>query len=98
MKLSRRVMWNVYSGAIAAGTAFLAHKIVDGAWRAVTGAADTPDPNDPDTPATQAILWALASGVGIGVAQLVVNRYAAERWQRFTGEDIPSARPVFIAL
>ena len=97
MTLTRKVMWNVYSGAVAAVTAIAAHKLVDGVWQNFTG-TEAPDPNDPDTPAREAILWALASGIGIGIAQLMVNRFAAQRWQLFTGEDVPSTRPVTVML
>lgn len=97
MSFSRKLMWNVYSGGIAAVTALVAHKVVNSVWTTVTG-ADTPDPNDPAIPGREAIAWALASGIGIGMAQLVVNRFAAQRWEAFTGEHVPSTRPVTVML
>lgn len=79
MALTEKLMWKFYAGAIGAATTIVAQKLVTAAWEASTG--DTPpDPNDPDTPLTQALIWAIASGVGVGVAQLVANRYVHRRW------------------
>lgn len=81
MAISEKLMWKIYAGAIGAVTTIVAQKLVTKAWEATTG--DTPpDPNDPDTPVTQALIWAAASGLGVGVAQIMMNRFVANRWMR----------------
>ncbi|WP_040160894.1 DUF4235 domain-containing protein [Nigerium massiliense] len=96
MSLTRNLMWNAYSGLLTAATMFVAHKVLDTTWQTVTG-DEAPDPNDPATPARDAVLWAIASGLGIGVSQLLVNRFAARRWEKFTGET-PSPRRVNVTM
>lgn len=98
MNLSRTVMWNAYSAAVAAGTALVAHKLVDALWTTITGDEDAPSTGDPDVPLAKAVAWAVLSGLGIGVTQLVANRIAAERWQHFTGEKKRASRPVVVNL
>ena len=92
MSVARNMMFNAYSGAAAAITAVVAHKIVDGLWSAVTG-EEPPQPNDPSTPPAKAIAWVLANAVGIGLLGIAANRFTASRWAKFSG-DLPSARSV----
>jgi len=86
--VSQKLLWNLYAGAIAAGTAVAAAKAVEGAWRLATG-EEPPEPNDPATPLRQALIWAVASALGIGLAQLLTNRLAAQTWVRATGSPAP---------
>jgi hypothetical protein len=79
---TQRMIWNVYAGVIGAVTAMVATKLVGKAWEATTGEAP-PTPNDPEVPLRRAVIWMLASGVGIGLAQLLMNRFAARQWDRF---------------
>lgn len=79
MSFTRKVLVKVYTGVISAGVTIVAQKALSTAWKAVTGDDVTPDPNDPDTPVRQALLWALASGIGLGVAQVLTARYAERR-------------------
>ena len=65
MSVTRTMMFNAYSGAVAAVTAVVAHKIVDSLWSVVTG-EEPPQPNDPTVPAGKAFAWVLANAAGIG--------------------------------
>ncbi len=96
MSVTRNMMFNAYSGAIAAVTAVVAHKLVNSLWSAVTG-EEPPQPNDPTTPPVKAISWVLANAVGIGLLGVAANRFAAARWQNFSG-DLPSTRSVNLRL
>ncbi|WP_231979084.1 DUF4235 domain-containing protein [Tessaracoccus coleopterorum] len=63
MAATEKLMWKLYAGAIGAATTIVAQKVVTKIWEASTG--DTPpDPNDPETPMIQAVIWAAASGLG----------------------------------
>ncbi|MBP8919808.1 MAG: DUF4235 domain-containing protein [Micropruina sp.] len=88
---SQRMLWNIYAGAVGTLTALAAQKVLDGAWRAVTG-DEPPDPNDPATPLRDAIIWSLAGGIGIGLAQVLTRRFAAAGWERTMGTPAPYAR------
>ena len=78
MKLTEKLIWNVYSGLLGAVATFVSQKLITEAWEAVTG-EEPPDPNDPEAPLAHAIIWAAASGVGVGVTQLTMNRFVQRR-------------------
>ena len=91
MGTSKKLLWNLYAGGIGAITTVVAAKVVNGVGQAVTGDAP-PDPNDPGVPLRRALTWAVASGIGIGLAQLLVNRIAADQWTKAMGTPAPSFR------
>lgn len=79
MNLPDKLVWRLYSAALGAATTFLAHKVLSKAWQLATG--DTPpDPQDPEVPTGEAVAWAVATGVGLGVSQLLMSRYLNRRW------------------
>lgn len=88
MAVEEKILWKIYAGVLGAATTLLAQRVVTEMWETATG--DTPpDPNDPDTPLAQALIWALCSGVGVGMAQLTMNRYMQRRWISNTGRRSP---------
>lgn len=88
MKLTEKVIWNVYSGILGALATFIAQKLITKAWEAATG-EEPPDPNDPEAPFVQAVIWAAASGLGVGVTQLSMNRFIQRRWLNNMGHAAP---------
>jgi hypothetical protein len=85
---SQKLLWNLYAGAVGALTTIVAAKAVNAAWQLATGDAP-PEPNDPGVPLRRALTWAIASGVGIGLSQLLVNRFAASQWTKVMGTPAP---------
>lgn len=79
MSLTEKVLVKVYTGVISAAVALVAQKVLEAGWKSFTGEDATPDPTDPDTPLREAIVWALASGIGMGAAQLFTARFAERR-------------------
>jgi hypothetical protein len=90
--ISRKLLWNLYAGAVGAATAVLATKALQGLWRMATG-DEPPEPTDPSTPGREAIAWAAASAVGIGVATVMANRFAAIQWEKAMGAPAPGKGP-----
>lgn len=88
MAVSEKIFWKIYAGVIGTATTMVAQKLVTKAWEASTG-DEPPDPNDPDTPLTHAVIWALASGLGVGMAQLTMNRLVQKRWNKNMGHSAP---------
>jgi hypothetical protein len=88
VKTSQKLLWNLYAGAIGALTTVLAARAVNAVWELATGDAP-PEPNDPEVPLRRALVWAIASGVGIGLSQLLMNRFAAGQWTRVMGTPAP---------
>jgi hypothetical protein len=97
MDTSKKLLWNLYAGALGAVTAVVAAKVVNKVWEVTTGDAP-PDPNDPEVPLRRALTWAIASGIGIGLAQLMVNRLAADQWTKAMGTPAPSFRKTTFTL
>lgn len=85
---SQKLLWKIYVGVLGAVATIAAQKGLEAAWKGATG-DEPPSPTDPKTPLAQAVIWALASGVGVGVVQLLANRFAANRWQASMGVDAP---------
>lgn len=95
MKLEEKVMYRVYFGVVTAVVTVAAHKLITAGWKAATG-DEPPEATDPDVPATTAFMWALASGVGVGFAQLVATRQVQRRWQQLGEKPKPSKTTVTI--
>ncbi len=88
MNTSQRLIWNIYAGIVGAITTVAAAKLVSKVWELTTG-DEPPLPNDPEVPLRRAITWAVASGLGVGLAQLLMNRFAASQWTRIMGTRVP---------
>ncbi len=89
MAVTEKLMWKVYAGVIGAATTIAVQKLVTKAWEAATGEG-VPDINDPEVPLSRAVIWATASGLGVGVSQLVVNRFLHRRWMSNFSHNGPS--------
>lgn len=92
MDISRKLLWNLYAGVVGAAAAVVATKAVHGLWRMATG-DEPPEPTDPSTPGGQAVAWAVASALGIGVFTVMANRVAAVQWEKAMGEPAPGKGP-----
>ena len=76
--MDKIIVEKVYSVLVSTVVTFLAGFALKKVWTFVTG-SEPPDPEDPDVPVRRAITWFLASGVGVGVAQLLFHRSMAKR-------------------
>ncbi|MGO4957300.1 DUF4235 domain-containing protein [Luteococcus sp. Sow4_B9] len=90
---SQNIGFKIYAGLLGAVTTVVTQKVLKAGWKVATG-DNPPDPNDPEVPPTYAAMWALASGVGLGVSQLVLNRYVGRRFEAVTGERLDTTQKV----
>jgi hypothetical protein len=88
MRPTSKLVWKIYVGVFGAVTTIAAQKLLTVAWKSATG-KEPPEPTDPETPLREAVIWAVASGVGLGVTQFVVTRFAASRWAKDMGTKAP---------
>jgi len=88
MGASEKLLWKLYVGVIGTVTTLVAKQVVTASWKVVTG-SKPPKPTDLATSTGAAVSWALASGLGIGVTQLLVKRMAARRWSDAVGQHVP---------
>lgn len=94
---SQNISFRIYAGVLGAVTTIATQRLLKAAWKAATG--DTPpDPNDPDVPATYAAMWAIASGLGLGASQVVLNRFLASRYEEQTGERLNTSNKSLIKI
>jgi hypothetical protein len=87
--MMKRYGWKVItlgSGALAGlGT----QRLLATAWKAGRGTTQVPLPADRRSSWTDALTWAIATGVGAGVARLVAIRAAARMWEATIHEPPP---------
>ena len=73
--MNDKILEKAYPAIVGALTTFVAQFVVRKLWQVATG--DTPpDPHDPDVPTREAITWFVASSIGVGVAQMLMGRFA----------------------
>lgn len=60
--------------------------VLDKVWRKTKKTEPPADPASPGTPWVEAITWAAASGVAVGVARLVTTKGAATAKMKLTGK------------
>ena len=68
---------------VAAGSATRA--LLRVAWRHTRGGDPPTNPASPSTQWSEALIWAIASGVALAVTRLIAQRGAAEAWKATTG-------------
>jgi hypothetical protein len=81
--------WKLMGGASAAAAASATRKAAERVYQSGIGEAPPENPSSPEVPLRQAILWAVLSGVVVGVVRLLVERTAAAAWVRARGELPP---------
>ncbi len=81
----------VGSGLVAAKAS---RAVMDKSWKATKGGEPPRNPAAPGTSWSEALTWAVASGVALGVAKLLATRGAAGAWRRTTGHLPPGLEEV----
>ena len=66
-----------------------ARKAMTATWKLSTGKQPPSNPEHPDVSMGEALAWAVASGVAVGVARMLASRKAADYYRRSTGH-LPS--------
>ncbi len=80
----------VGSKLVGIGTGMVARKVSDkalsAAWKKTKHSEPPADPASPGTPWSEAISWAVASGVAMAVARLLATRGTATAKMKITGK------------
>lgn len=92
--LGPKQQWLAIGSGAAALAGFGARKALEMTWKAATGRPAPENPEMRHVKWRDAIIWAAASGLVIGVARLVGQRIAAEGWRAALGEDPPHKKLV----
>ena len=75
----------ITSAVAAMGAAFVARKLITFIWTKATGKEPPTHPEDPQVALSEALGWALLTGVSVEAARLLATRAAARR--TYSGPD-----------
>lgn len=89
MPESKKLGWKAISYGAGALAGLVAQRALDAAWKGVRHASPPPVPADRRFSWTEALSWAVATGVGMGVTRLLAIRTAAVVWEAATHELPP---------
>ena len=85
-------MWKIVGTGSAILAGIVANKVVTEVWRRAGGDVEI-DPNNPDVPVGQAVAFAAALGLAMGVARVFATRQAATYYRRAAGHLPPDLKP-----
>lgn len=89
-------MWSVMGLASTVGATIFARKALTTTWKVATGKQPPVNPAHPDVSIAEAVAWATASGVAVGVARMFASRRAAEYYRKSTGHLPPNLEDVTV--
>lgn len=81
----------ISSGIVAAK---IARSVLDKGWAKTRGGEPPRNPAVPGTSWNEALTWAVASGVAVGVARLLATKGVASTWARAAGQLPPGVEDV----
>ena len=86
--------WKVIGAVGGMAATRSARKALNAGWRRAVGGDPPTNPASPSTTWKEALAWAIASGVAVGIARLLVQRGAAATWRKATGSYPPGLEEV----
>ncbi len=89
MQAGKKTEWRLVSAASGAVAALVTRRVLLVGWARFAPGDPPDDPEDPRTSLHQALTWAVATGVGLGVARLLAVRGAAKVWEAAAHEPPP---------
>jgi hypothetical protein len=93
---TKKLGWKAISYGAGALAGLVTQRVLEAAWKE-SRHASPPVAADRDSSWMEALSWAIATGVGIGVARLLAIRTAAVVWEATTHEPPPEAALVAVA-
>jgi Protein of unknown function (DUF4235) len=78
-------VYTVLGLAATLGATMIARKVMSATWKLSTGKKPPTNPEHPDVSMGEALTWAIASGVAVGVARMLAGRKTADIYRRSTG-------------
>ena len=78
-------VWSLMGLGATLGATVAARKALTATWKLSTGKQPPSNPEHPDVSLGEAVTWAVASGVAVGLARMFATRAAADYYRRSTG-------------
>lgn len=94
MSAAGKVVYKVVGIGSGVMAAKLARSVLDKGWAKTRGGEPPRNPAVPGTTWTEALTWAVASGVTVGVARLLATKGVASTWAKATGHLPPGVEDV----
>jgi hypothetical protein len=88
---SKELHWKAISYGVGGLAGLVTQRLLDGAWKGLGHDSRPPVPADRRSSWAEALSWAVATGVGMGVSRLLAIRTAAVVWEAATHERPPDA-------
>jgi len=85
----RGLAWRAVGGLSGLAAGMISRMLVGAVWRRLKGAEPPGTPVSPRIGWSDALTWAISSGIAIAVARVVGQRGAAEAWKATTGSYPP---------
>lgn len=83
-------VWSVTALGATVVAGIAARKALTTSWKVATGKEPPQNPADPDVSIGEALAWAMASGLAVGVARMLASRKAANYYRKSTGHLPPN--------
>ncbi len=93
MPQAKTVSWKVVNYGVPAVATILTRRVLVMTWSRLRETPPPENPADRQVSWPQAVSWAVATGVGMGVARLLALRSAATVWEVATHETPPGVQP-----
>jgi len=84
--------WKILITAVWAGTAVVVRGLIVRGWERRSGGGPPSNTADDDTTWREAVIFAIVSGIALGIARIVSDRAAAEAWRRVRGSYPPGIK------
>ncbi len=89
-------MWSVMGLAATVVATMVARKALTATWKVATGKEPPVNAAHPDVSIPEAVSWAVASGVAVGMARMLASRRAANYYRKSTGHLPPNLEDVAV--
>ncbi len=89
MQILKKYGWKAVSLGVGALAALATQRVLEVVWKALRGSTPPKVPADRSSSLVDALSWAVATGVGAGVARLLAVRTAAAVWEAAAHEPPP---------
>lgn len=89
MAFAKKYGWKGVTVGVGALAGLATRRVIEVIWKAVRGSTPPKVPADRRSSWLDALSWAVATGVGVGVARLLAVRTAAAVWEAAVHEPPP---------
>jgi hypothetical protein len=89
-----KIGWRIVALGFAVPVGIAVRKAIEAGWRKARHDDPPKNPAAPGTRWSEALAWAVVSGIAVGAARLVAARGAAATWKSLTGKLPPGVEDV----